>query len=198
MRIENVFCEDCGKVHFVQIVQRNRKGEIVKTKCLGADFLPIMSNPAIGEGKYIRHKMRGYNIVQKIKSQPKGKIVMTFKKPYTPPQPVISVNRICVAEMSMNFYGKFTTIKVFDDATPDKFYEVFYEVGGKPAMIKTRSLGKGKPVHISDIARIFNVQGKTNLVFYSREKYEKLFAVDPESNATILETNARVVSSLPW
>jgi hypothetical protein len=197
MRIENVFCEDCGVVHYVQVVLRDSRGLVVKTKCLGRDFAPIESNPEVkAESHYIRHRRRGYDIIKKMKSEPKKRLPSTFKREKPIPQPVIEIKRVCVAELSMVVQGKFTTVKVFEDATPEAFYEIFYEVGNKAAGVRPRNMGQGKPMPISDIPRLWKVAGKTNLVFHNREKYEKLITFDPESNTAILERNQRVVSRL--
>lgn len=195
MRIENVFCEQCGVVHYVQIMQRDRRGLIVKTKCLGKDFVPIESSPAVDTSQYyIRHRMRGYEIIRKAKNTPKAKMVTTFKRQPLIVEPVIQENRVCVAQISMFARGKYVTIKVFEDATPEKFYEFFSEIGDKPEMIRTRNLGRDKAVHISDIPHIYKIEGKVNLVYHNRQKYESLLAYDPASMAAIIERNSIVVA----
>lgn len=109
-------------------------------------------------------------------------------------QLITESERAEVAEISVNIRDQFVTIRVFADATPDKFYEFFYEVSDKPTMIKPRNLGKEKPVHISDIPRIFNIEGSGKPIFHNRTEYERLLALDPA--LLILEKNMQVISSI--
>lgn len=198
MRIENIFCEECGVVHFVEVTQRDIKGLVIKTKCLGKNFLPVESNQAINnERYYFRHRLNGYDVKQKMKSKPRTKYPTTFKRERPVPAPVQPTDhRVCLAEISVNIRGQFVTIKVFADATPEKFYEFFYQVGNKPAMTKTRNLGKEKPVHIGDIPRLYNIEGSGKPIFYNRAEYERLLTFDPDLVSNILEKNIQVLSSI--
>lgn len=194
MRIENVFCEVCGIAHYVQVVRRDPKGRIIETKCLGNDFLPIQSKLSESEPSYIKHSLRGYDIIKKAKREPKKRMVTTFKREPLVVQPIAPINRACIAALSLSVQGQFVTIKVFEDATPEKFYEFYYDVSNKPKMIKPRTLGRNEAVHISDIPNIYKIEGKVNLTFHNREQYEKLLKVDPNSMAVILDKNMRVSS----
>lgn len=197
MRIENVFCEECGVTHYVQVVRRNPKGLILETKCLGKDFLPIESKlPISAEPVYIRHRLGGYDIVRKAKTEPKKRLPTTFKRQAAIPAPVMPApSRVCVAEISMMVKGEYVTIKVFDDATADKFYEFFYQVGDRPVVIRPRNMGKESPVHISEIPNVFRINGKVKTVFHNRQKYEKLLTADPASISAILEKNQLISST---
>jgi hypothetical protein len=99
-----------------------------------------------------------------------------------------------VAELSFSMRGQFVTVKVFENATPDKFYEFFYEVSETPKMVKPRNMGHPQAVHISEIQHVYKIQGKVNLVYHDRAQYEKLFKLDPNSMAAILEKNMLVSS----
>lgn len=198
MRIENTWCEDCGEVHFVEVSERNTKGLVTKTKCHGKEFLPTSTNLSINNANYyVRHRLNGYDVKQKMKSKPRTKYPTTFKRerPAPTPAPIQPIaSRDCLAEISVNIRGQFVTIRVFADATPEKFYEFFYEVGDKPTMIKPRNLGKEKSVHISDIPRIFNIEGSGKPIFHKRAEYERLLTSD--SASLILEKNIKAISSI--
>jgi hypothetical protein len=195
MRIENLFCDGCGSSHFVEVIQRDRRGLVLQTKCHGKDFLPISTDPAISkESHIIRHRLRGYDVIKKTTPQPRRKLPTTFKRQALPVPVIPAAERACVAELSLAIRGEFVTIKVFADATPDKFYEFFYEINGQPKMVKPRNLGRDKAVHISDIARLYRIEGKVNLVFHNREAYEKLLTVNPGSISTILDKNMLISS----
>lgn len=193
MRYENVWCDECGKTHFVQVMRSDRKGRIIKTKCHGADFMPIIND----EKHYTRHKLRGFDVIRKSKpaknKSVKGKVKPVFidlKIANMPPTP----ERKCLAEISMSIRGRMSVFKVFADATPDKFYEVFFQVGDKPAMIKPRDVGTGKPIPIGDLPRFFSAESHRPPIFHNRAAYEKLLTVD--YSALILERNHQVVASM--
>src|SRR5688572_17545012 len=174
MRIENVFCEEHGKSHFVEVIQRDSRGLVIKTRCHGEEFLPIASDPVLNQEPHIiKHSLRGYNVIKKTSPKPRTKLPSTFKRQPLIPQPIPVAERTCVAEISMSIRGEFVTIKVFADATPEKFYEFFYAINDQPKMIKPRNVGQGKAVHISDIPHIFRVEGKVNLIIHNRQAYEK-------------------------
>lgn len=195
MRVENIFCDEHGKAHFVEVVQRDSRGLVLKTKCHGVDFLPITSDPLISkESHIIKHSLRGYNVIKKTTPKPRTKLPTTFKRQPVKPQPIPVADRVCVAELSLAVRGEFVTIKVFADATPDKFYEFFYAINEQPKMVKPRNLGHNKAIHISEIQGIYRIEGRANLVYHNREAYEKLLIVNPNSMAAILENNMAVSS----
>lgn len=199
MRIENLWCEDCGIVHFVQVMQRDNKGRVVKTKCHGKDFLPLEGKPTINDGRYyVKHRQRGYDIKMIAKRQPrKTKLPTTFKREHKSPVPVQpAANRKCLVELSVSFRGQFLTVKVFEDATPEKFYEFFDQVGEKPIMIKPRNFGKENPVHIMDIPYMFKMDGNSKPTYHNLNGYEKLLTENPGSTESILEKNMRIVSAI--
>lgn len=195
MRVENIFCDEHGKVHYVEVVQRDSRGLVLKTKCHGVDFLPISSDPLISkEPHIIKHSLRGYNVIKKTTPKPRTKSPTTFKRQPVKPQPIPVADRVCVAELSLAVRGEFVTIKVFADATPDKFYEFIYAVNEQPRMVKPRNLGRDKAIHISDIPRLYKIEGRVNLVYHNRQAYEKLLVTNPSSINTILERNLAVSS----
>ena len=202
MILENVWCEECDLVHWVELLQQDTRGRITKTKCHGKDFTPTDRNPKIDFSKYYirRHGWKAYQVVEKMKNEPRKKLPTTFhrtkKIAIKESESILSINRVCLAEVSLSVRGQFVTIKVFEDATPEKFYEFFYTVGGKAGTIKPRNIGQGKAVHISEIGHIFKAESKANPIFHNREKYEKLFVAEANSVLDIIEKNNQVVSNL--
>lgn len=101
-RFEKLWCEECNKIHFVEILTHDRRGRIVKTKCFGADFSPIIND----ENFYTRHRMRGYEVVRKIKRRYEPKFADLKVLGVTPAAaPEVRQDRKCLAEISMFVHG---------------------------------------------------------------------------------------------
>jgi hypothetical protein len=207
MLIAKIQCDECDKFHFVEVLHRERRSvgnrsflAVTKTKCHAGKMIPT---DWIDGTHYIKHIGFGeYRVC--LKSQPKKRgekmnlpQLAKFKTFETSPAPV-APPRKCIAEMSLSVREKYVTIKVFEDATPEKFYEIFYEVGGTPAMIKTRNVGGDAPVHITDLPKIFKSEGLVKLTYHNRNLYEELLTADFNSTEYIMKRNARVVSTVKF
>jgi hypothetical protein len=207
MRFENLFCEEHGKSHFVEVISRNPKGLVTQTKCHGESFVPVVYNAT----HYTRHRRGGFEIKMKAmatknklpklansgkdkKERPKVKFSAVFT--HNPTIEVAPIQRRCLLEASLFIGGKFMTCKVFEDATPDKFYEFYTEVGDKPYMVKPRNIGRPAAVHVQDFQSVLKIEGRVNVTYYDRKGYEDLLKMDPESMVSIMARNATVVNAM--
>lgn len=207
MLVKYMECDACGEVHAVEIareetrkVGRSISRVVTKTICHRAEGKVNLFDFADSD-HYTKHTGFGfYVVVKKIrrkKNEAKSDMLKLLEnRPDVVvkkiPVPVIVSDRKCLVESAMSIRGQFVTIKVFEDATPEKFYEFYYEVGSTPRMIKPRTFGKDKPVHILDIPKVFNSDSQVNTIWHNRSEYEKLLVID--STTAILERNKQVVN----
>jgi hypothetical protein len=195
-RFENLWCEECDNVHWVQVVERDSRQRVTKTVCLGKDYSPVRVSP----NHYVKHSLRGYDVIRKMDFKKLSRLPKTIRtvkiSPLQAARAQIALERKCLAEITMSVRGKIVAVKVFDNATPNEFYEFFFEVGTKPQMIKPRSLGKEKAVHIQDLPSLYKAEGNTKLVYHNKQKYEKLLMFDPNSIKDIQARNDEFLANL--
>jgi hypothetical protein len=164
-RFEQQYCPDHDTVHWVQVV--GRTGNVI---CHGLDMAAPTKDTAVS---YAKHRLKGINVREKVRKSPKTNF---RRERLVIAQPEPTPGRRCVAEIGMPTPAGYASVKVFEDATAERFYEWYWKAGGIPQKVNSVDLGTGEPKDLNAFVRFFRKQDDARLVVHDRPVYNKLLA----------------------
>lgn len=162
-RYEQQYCPEHQSVHWVQVVGRT---QII---CHGLDKAAPTKDTSVS---YSKHHMKGVDVKEKARKGPRK---TSFRRdPIIQAIPEPNPDRQCVAEIGMPTPAGYASIKVFEDATAERFYEWFWKAGGKPQKINSVDMGTGHPLDLKGFVAFFNKRDQAHLVIHDRPAYTRL------------------------